>query len=161
MGNDDELERLRQENHSLREGLKQALLAIDFLQERVKELERQQAKDSHNSSLPPSSDRFVRPPKSLRPSSGKKSGGQKGHRGHSLQQVEMPDEVRVYPVERCEACQHNVSEQPALYPERRQVTDLPTLRLRITEHRIEEKCCPICFHRTRAAFPALINAPAQ
>jgi Family of unknown function (DUF6444) len=49
--------------------------------ERVKTLEGQQAKDSHNSHLPPSSDRFVRPPKSLRQKSGKKPSGQKGHRG--------------------------------------------------------------------------------
>jgi transposase len=161
MSNDDELERLRQENHSLREGLKQALLAIDFLQERVKELERQQAKDSHNSSLPPSSDRFVRPPKSLRQSSGKKAGGQKGHRGHHLEQVEMPDEVLLHEVERCEVCQQDVRKQPASYPERRQVRDLAPLLLRVTEHRVQEKCCPVCSHRTRAAFPAQVSAPAQ
>src|SRR5215470_19238458 len=82
---DDELQRARQANEDLREGLKEAIRAItllqdhnktlegqiDCLQERVKMLQRQQAKDSHNSSLPPSSDRFVRPPKSLRKRSGK------------------------------------------------------------------------------------------
>jgi transposase len=161
MSNDNELERLRQENQSLRQGLKQALLAIDFLQERIKELEGQQAKDSHNSSLPPSSDRFVRSPKSLRQASGKKPGGQKGHRGHHLQQVELPDEVLMHGVERCEACQHDVSEQPAEQPERRQVVDLPTLRLWVSEHRVEEKRCPVCSHRTRAAFPPGVSAPAQ
>ena len=65
MSIDEELERLRQENQTVRERLKQALLAIDFLQECVKELGRQQAKDSHNSSLPAPPDRFGRPPKSL------------------------------------------------------------------------------------------------
>src|SRR5712692_7598368 len=70
--------------------------------ERVRALEGQQAKDSHKSSLPPSSDRFVRPPKSLRQKSGKKPGGQKGHRGHHLRQVETPDEVLVHPVICCE-----------------------------------------------------------
>src|SRR5712692_9197629 len=63
---DEELERSLQANKDLREGLKQAIMAIEYLQERVKALEGQQAKDSHNSSLPPSSDRFVRPPKSFR-----------------------------------------------------------------------------------------------
>lgn len=161
MSNDDELERLRQENHSLREGLKQALQAIDFLQERVKELERQQAKDSHNSSLPPSSDRFVRPPRSLRQKSGKKPGGQKGHQGHHLRQVEMPDDVLLHEVDRCEVCQQDVSEQPASYPERRQVIDLPPRLLRVTEHRVQEKCCPVCLHRTRATFPAEVSTPVQ
>ena len=37
MSTDEELEQLRHENQTLREGLKQALLAIDYLQERVKE----------------------------------------------------------------------------------------------------------------------------
>src|SRR5450755_1724339 len=75
---DEKLEESYQANQTLREGLKQAITAIESLQERVKDLdalidskqerikilEGQQAKDSHNSSLPPSSDRFIRPPKS-------------------------------------------------------------------------------------------------
>jgi transposase len=119
---DEELQQSRKANEDLREGLKQAIMAInslrehnkmlegqiDCLQERVKTLQGQQAKDSHNSSLPPSSDRFVRPPKSLRQKSGKKPGGQKGHQGHHLQQVEMPDEVLIHPVNCCEHCQHDL-----------------------------------------------------
>jgi transposase len=161
MSNDEELERLRQKNQSLREGLKQALMAIDYLQERVKELERQQAKDSHNSSLPPSSDRFVRRAKSLRQKSGKKPGGQQGHRGHHLEQVEIPDQVVIHEVECCEQCQLDLRDIPARFPERRQVLDLPTLRLWVSEHRVEEKQCPGCAHITRAAFPTTIPAPAQ
>src|SRR5229473_2047214 len=97
---DEELEQSCKANQDIREGLKQAIKAIEYLQEhvktleglieclqeRVKAVEGQQAKDSHNSSLPPSSDRFVRPPKSLRKKSGKKPGGRKGHRGHHLRQ---------------------------------------------------------------------------
>ena len=140
---DEELEQSHQANQDLREGLKQAIIAIgrsqermqvlegliDSLQERLKTLERQQAKDSHNSSLPPSSDRFVRAPKSLRTKSGKKVGGQKGHRGHHLRQVETPDQVLIHPVLCCEHCQHDLRTQPADVPERRQVIDLPARRL--------------------------------
>src|SRR5437763_5002885 len=172
---DEELEQSHQANQDLREGLKQAIMAIesqqervktlqgliDFLQERVKTLEGHQAKDSHNSSLPPSSDRFVRPPKSLRKKSGKKPGGQKGHRGHHLQQVEQPDHILMHPVERCEGSQHDLRTQKASVPERRQVLDLPAKRLWVTEHRVEEKQCPRCFHLTRASFPAGVKAPAQ
>src|SRR5712692_9743080 len=99
---DEELEQSHQANQDLREGLKQAIMAIDSQQERVKTLEGQQAKDSHNSHLPPSSDRFVRPSKSLRKKSGKKPGGQIGHLGHHLLQVEQPDHILIHPVERCE-----------------------------------------------------------
>jgi transposase len=172
---DTELEQSHQANQDLREGLKQAIIAIsaqqervkvlegliDALQERIKTLERQQAKDSHNSSLPPSSDRFVRAPKSLRQKSGKKAGGQPGHRGHHLRQLEMPDEVLVHPVLYCEHCQHDLRTQKASLPERRQVIDLPARRLWVTEHRVEEKQCPRCFHLTRAPFPAPVSAPAQ
>jgi transposase len=158
---DEELEQSHQANQDLREGLKQAIEAIEYLQERVKALEGQQAKDSHNSSLPPSSDRFVRPVRSLRQKSGKKPGGQKGHRGHHLQQVQTPDQVLIHPVERCEHCQQDLREHPAELPERRQVIDLPVKRLWVTEHRVEEKQCPRCFHLTRACFPASVKAPAQ
>ena len=161
MSTEEDLDRLREENQTLREGLKQALMAIDYLQERVKELERQQAKDSHNSSLPPSSDRFVRPAKSLRQKSGKKPGGQAGHQGHHLQQVALPDQVLVYEVERCEQCQQDLHEITAQYPERRQVLDLPPLRLWVSEHQVEEKQCPVCCHRTRACFPVTVSAPVQ
>lgn len=161
MSNDEELQRLRQENQSLREGLKQALMAIDFLQERVKELERQQAKDSHNSSLPPSSDRFVRPVKSLREKSGKKPGGQMSHRGHHLKPVERVDQVLLHRVEHCEHCQHKLDGEPAVIGERRQVIDLPELRLWVSEHQVEEKQCPKCCQLTRAAFPPTVTAPAQ
>src|SRR6266496_3138326 len=146
---DDELRQSRHSNQDLREGLKQAIIAIeslreqvktlhgqiDCLQERVKTLEGQQAKDSHNSSLPPSSDRFVRTPKSLRQKSGKKPGGQKGHRGHHLRQVENPDEVLIHPVFECSHCQHDLRAQRAELPERRQVIDLPAKRLWVVEHR--------------------------
>ncbi len=158
---DEELKQAQQANQDLREGLKQAIIAIEYLQERVKALEGQQAKDSHNSSLPPSSDRLVRPPKSLRHKSGKQSGGQPGHRGHHLQQVQMPDEVLIHPVERCAHCQYDLRESPAELPERRQVLDLPVKRLWVTEHWVEEKQCPRCSHLTRAPFPAAVSAPAQ
>jgi hypothetical protein len=146
MTKDKELEQLRAENTTLcdalrrkDEELKQAIIAIgsgqervnvlegpiDALQERNKTLERQQAKDSHNSSLPPSFDRFVRAPKSLRHKSGKKASEQPGHHGHHLRQVEMPDEVLVHPVLYCEQCQHDLRAQPAEVPERRQVIDCP------------------------------------
>src|SRR5712692_7132006 len=172
---EEELDQSRQANQNLREGLKEAIKAIEYLQghvktleglidsklERIKTLERRQAKDSHNSSLPSSSDRFVRPAKSLRKKSGKSPGGQRINKKNNLRQVESPDQVLIHPVERCEHCQHDLRAQPAEMPERRQVMDLPVKRLWVTEHRVEEKQCPACFHLTRASFPATVKAPAQ
>lgn len=178
----EELEQLRQENQRLREAnenwracVSESLEAIGNLQERIKEVEAvitsqqerikqltgQLAKDSHNSSLPPSSDRFHRPIKSLRQPSGKKAGGQKGHQGHHLQQVSTPDEILLHTVGCCEQCHADLSRREATLAERRQVIDLPLKRLWVKEYRVEEKQCPHCFHLTRAAFLPEVKAPAQ
>jgi transposase len=73
----------------------------------------------------------------------------------------MPDEILTHPVLCCEQCHHDLRTQAADLPERRQVIDLPAKRLWVTEHRVEEKQCPVCYHLTRAPFPATVSAPAQ
>src|SRR5215831_7038785 len=92
-------ERIRQleaENVALRGQLAEAL-------ERIHELEGQLAKDSHNSSKPPSSDGPRHKPRSRRLKSEKPTGGQPGHAGRSLTQVDSPDEmVRHRPL----VCEH-------------------------------------------------------
>src|SRR5579875_1632939 len=102
---------------------------IALLSEQVKALQERQAKDSHNSHLPPSSDRFVRQPRSLRKKSGKPSGGQKGHEGTTLRWQACPDEVIVHPVTHCASCQQDLQGIPSLQVERRQVVDAPAPRL--------------------------------
>ena len=79
---------------------------IQRLENRISELEEQLHKDSHNSSKPPSSDGYEKPsPKSQRKKSGKKAGGQTGHKGHHMA-LEHPDRIeRVYPVH-CKHCPH-------------------------------------------------------
>lgn len=68
---------------------------IYALLERVEELERRLGLNSTNSGKPPSSDGLKREQRvqSLRKPSGKKSGGQEGHEGTTLRQVELADEV--------------------------------------------------------------------
>lgn len=63
---------------------------VQTLSARVRELEGQLRKDSHNSSKPPSSDGLAKKPKSLRQSSGRKPGGQAGHEGTTLKRVATP-----------------------------------------------------------------------
>ncbi|HLZ62989.1 MAG TPA: DUF6444 domain-containing protein [Ktedonosporobacter sp.] len=170
-----ELEQAKQTNEDLRACLKEALGAIglhrdqaktlqgqvECLQRQVKSLQSRVSKDSHNSHLPPSSDRFVRVLKSLRQKSGKKPGGQKGHPGHHLRQVQTPDQILTHQVQSCVHCQRDLHETEARIPKRRQVMDLPSKRLWVTEHRIEEKQCPACSHINRATFPSQVWAPAQ
>jgi transposase len=158
---EEELLQLRQENKDLHERLAQRDELIAHLQQRVQALEERLAKDSHNSHLPPSSDRFVRQPKSLRKKSGKKAGGQQGHPGTTLQWHGCPDEVIVHPVTHCASCQQDLQAVPALQVERRQVVDVPTPRVWVAEHQAEQKQCPACQHLTVASFPAEVAAPLQ
>lgn len=127
---------------------------------RIEELERRQAKESHNSRKPPSSDGFSRKAKT-RQKSGKPSGGQAGHQGHALQQVATPDQVITHRPGECEACQCELREVEGQVKECRQVYELPPMRLRVSEHRVETICCPVCQHRTSGQFPAEVRAPAQ
>ena len=119
------------------------------------------AKDSHNSSKPPSSDGLAKPkPKSLRVPSGRPTGGQPGHPGHTLRLAEKPDRTVRHAVERCQNCGRSLAQQEPERVERRQVFDLPEPKLDVTEHQSEVKTCP-CGCVNRAAFPPEATAPVQ
>lgn len=150
-----------QEIDDLKAALQEALATIAQLHKHVQELEARLAKDSHNSHLPPSSDRFGRQPKSLRKKSEKPSGGQKGHKGHHLMSVQTPDEVLLQTAETCPQCQHDLSAVPLDHLIRRQVLDLPPPRLVVTEYLLECKRCPQCQAMTQASCPDGLTAPVQ
>jgi len=134
---------------------------IVALSARVKELEDHAKTTSRTSSKPPSSDGYRRPPRSLRQRSGKPVGGQPGHQGHALSLVAEPDRVIVHSPPTCAGCQAVLGEVAASRYERRQVVDLPPLRLDVSEHRAEEKTCPRCQHTTTGAFPADVTTTVQ
>src|SRR5437762_3263907 len=134
--------------------IEQLQAQIASLTQHVKDLQDRLAKDSHNSSLPPSSDRFVRQPKSLRKKSEKPSGGQKGHPGTTLQFSQTPDEVIEHRVSVCASCQYDLQQVEACVTLRRQVVDMPAPRLLVQEHRAQHKQCPRCQQFTQAEFPA-------
>jgi transposase len=143
---EEEVISLRQENQALRERVRVQQEQIDVqqsvidqqqgviegvqqqtdrLSEQVQALQERWKKESHNSHLPPSSDRFQRQPKSLRKRSGKQPGGQSGHPGSTLLLSPTPEQVMVHPVEVCQHCQRDLCEVESLPVERRQVLDLP------------------------------------
>lgn len=127
--------------------------------EEVARLKAQIAKDSHNSSKPPSSDMY-HAPKNLREKSSRKNGGQPGHQGHTLRQVENPDYVNIHQVHgRCR-CGREWSEGELIGYKNRQVFDLPPIRLEVTEHRVEIRKCA-CGKQHTAQFPEDIVASVQ
>jgi transposase len=152
---------LAREILGIRDRLQQFEAENKQLRERVRELEQRLAKNSRNSSKPPSSDGFKKPsPKSLRKKGKRKSGGQPGHTGHTLKRVEKADHTEVYRVEACECCRRSLVDQQPDEVEKRQVHDLPPMRLIVTEHQGEIKLCP-CGHLNKAVFPEGVNAPVQ
>lgn len=135
---------------------------VDELQEEVQKLKDQIAKNSRNSSKPPSSDAPKKPaPQSLRKRSGRKPGGQKGHCGSTLKMVDNPDHIIVCPVDQCGHCGRSLKEKTPSDIERRQLFDTPPIRVEVTEHQAEIKECPYCGKLNKAAFPKQVTAPVQ
>jgi len=131
------------------------------LRAEVRSLKEQAAKDSHNSSKPPSSDGLSKPkPKSLRKPSDRPTGGQSGHPGQTLHMVDKPDHTQEHSVSHCTGCGCSLAQQAPDRIERRQVFDLPEPKLEVTEHRVEIKTCA-CGCINRAAFPPEAAAPVQ
>jgi transposase len=117
-------------------------------------------KDSHNSSLPPSTDRRKRT-RSLREKSGRRPGGQVGHPGATLEFIVKPCRLVIHAPESCCLCGSSLAGIEVARTERRQVHDLPPQKIEVTEHQAQTKVCGRCGAENKADFPAGINAPVQ
>ena len=138
---------------------------------RLGELERRLGLNSTNSGKPPSSDGLNKPPAgknkrrrtgSLREKSGRKPGGQKGHKGETLRQVADPDTIADHYPGACPNCGSGLTPDMATGHGARQVFDLPEPKpLVVTEHRAHRCRCGQCGTEVRASFPDGVTAPVQ
>lgn len=130
---------------------------------RIAELEKRLNKNSSNSSKPPSSDGLGKPPRttSLRENGKRNSGGQKGHKGETLKQIESPDIVKRHAALTCPDCRCSLISSPVIGIVKRQVFDIPPPKIEVTEHQAEIKYCECCDKRITATFPAGVLAPVQ
>jgi transposase len=148
-------EELAAENAQLR-------VLVEQLRCELAELKRQLGTNSQNSSKPPSSDSpFDKPaPKSLRRKSGRKPGGQPGHRGTTLALVDDPDDRRRHEPGVCGGCGAGLTGAEQVGMERRQVFDLPPMRVQVIEHQLVKRRCD-CGTVSCGAAPEGVNAVVQ
>lgn len=129
----------------------------------LKELQAQLAKNSQNSSKPPSSDGYAKPKRteSLRKPGQKPNGGQPGHEGQTLKRSEHPEHTQVHPVVDCGQCGAPLNDVEVMAYEERQVFDIPLIRIEVTAHRAEIKICPVCGAKNRGVFPQEVTGLVQ
>jgi len=133
---------------------------IKMLKKRIKALEDRLGQNSSNSSRPPSTDWFKKKI-NLRKKTGRSPGGQCGHRGSNLKMIDSPDSIIVHSVPSCSNCGRSLEEVTPDGYSKRQVFDLPPIKVEVEEHRAEKKICPHCGKLNQAPFPEGIDQPAQ
>ena len=129
-----------------------------FLKERLSKYET--PKNSSNSSIPPSKDENRTKRKSLREKIGNFHGGQKGRKGSTLKMVVNPDVIQKHIPEYCNKCGKDISNLSYAFAGKRQVIDIPEIKLHVTEHQIYKRLCS-CGHETINDYPLEANAPVS
>ena len=138
------------------------LQKLEAAEAKIAELTERLNKNSQNSSKPPSSDGYRKPsPKSLRQPTGRKQGGQPGHKGNTLKIDREPTETVPHMPDKCARCPRiEECRKKACVAEKRYVADA-IVDISLTAHEAMEVVCPHSGERLRASFPAGVNAPIQ
>lgn len=164
---------MEQNKASLEQNKKQTATISDLkqtikdLQETIKELQRQLNMDSHNSSKPPSSDGYKKANKnrSLREKTGRKTGGQKGHKGVNMKLPHEPDEVKVHLPEKCKTCPYlsscSANGQVFECTEKRYVVEA-VINTKVIEHQtVKAIDCPCGESKLKGEFPENVRGYIQ
>jgi len=164
---EEKIQALEAENAILKAANAQLSEQVKMLEDKVaillKQLEKQDVKkDSHNSHNPPSQDKSKprRNKKSLRPKTTRKTGGQPGHKGHTLTPKEIPDDEVDLKSSFCNNCGEDLSDLTQDFLSKRQVIELPPITPLYIQYNQFGCGCP-CGHYQKAAYPKNINAPIQ
>ena len=117
-------------------------------------------KNSNNSSKPPSEGRLEKPaPKSLRGKSGKKQGGQLGHKGTGMKLGREPDHVEEHVPDKCKSCprfgQCKMKCCDTRYEYEVQV------ETKLIAHKSMGCTCPLSGEKLQGDFPAGITGSKQ
>ena len=125
---------------------------------RIEELENRLKKNSKNSNKPPSSDGLQKQPAIPR-GKGKNRGGQKGHKGKTLEMVAEADKYHVLGLSGTCPCGCQLGELKTEVKQVRQVFDIET-KLKVIEYvQVEGQC--VCGQVHESAFPEGVNSSVQ
>lgn len=153
------LEQLAREAYS--RGEEAVIELVTSLGRKLKEEAFRRSQDSSNSSFPSSRDLGKKKKNNSREKSGKKTGGQPGHKGSTLEQVPNPDVTVPCRPESCE-CGHSFDgSEELLGSSPRQVFDIPKPVFTVTEYVSEKYRCPDCGQIHEGNFPDGVSASTQ
>lgn len=143
---------LWEENQVLKSYVAKLEKRITELEEEVQDLKNKLGSNSQNSHKPPSSDglKKIMP---IREKSSRKSGGQFGHKGHTLKLSDKPDKIIEYQINACPHCKADITDIAYVNYKRGQVFDIPELKMEVVEHRVFEKICPCCGKACVSSLP--------
>ena len=117
-------------------------------------------KNSNNSSTPPSANRMDKPaPKSLREKSGRKPGGQQGHRGNGMKIDREPDEIRSHLPQQCKGCPRAGKCKFHCCDTRYEYEAIVTTKL--IAHKAMGCTCPVSGIAVKGEFPSGITGTKQ
>lgn len=152
------------------EALKQTILdlqaTIIVLQAQVKALQEENlllknGRKSNTSSTPPSQDFGRSNKKSLRMPSTRKTGGQKGHDGSTLEMNEHPDKIIKHRPDYCQSCGEALDSETQVLMSRKQEIVLPPIEPQYVEHQSFGCICNKCGYKTISEMPAHLRANVQ
>lgn len=157
---------LRLENRRLRNENERLSTENKKLRDENAKLKAMLSANSGNSSKPPSTDGLkretIRKARSLREKSGKRPGGQAGHSGHNLKQVETPDKTVQCRPQTCQHCGLFLPQEGGQVGEKRQMFDIPPPpQIEVTEFQRIDILCPHCHSKNSGTFPDDVNGPVQ
>jgi transposase len=158
----DEIARLQAQIQKLQAEARELQHRNFQLGRRNQELEALFAKDSHNSSRPPSTDPpWAKRTRSLRLASGRGAGGQRGHRGQTLRLSMRPDRLVEHRPQECKSCHASLASAQVVGHHRQQVWEIVPARLRVSEHRLALLRCSACGKRTKGEFSGSVRSGVQ
>ena len=139
---------------------------METLQLRIEELEAEirflkNGKKSSTSHTSPSHDIGRSNAKSLREKSDKKTGGQSGHEGSTLQMSPSPDEIIDHICNYCTVCSSTLDVSTSILQERKQEIVIPPIQARYIEHRSYSIVCSVCGQDNVSHLPSHLKAPIQ